>query len=274
MTGRVAGKVAIVTGGAAGIGAATARLLAREGASVLVAGRGLEKAQVVVDEICENGGDARAHMVDLGHMDQVEAMVEAAVATFGALHILHNNASERTNVAVDNRVVETDLAIWQRQLDVDLTAPMWASRFAIPHLIAAGGGSIIHTSSLAARMAQDSRTAYGSAKAGLLGLSKAIAVQYGQDGIRSNVVLPGPILTPTVRKLFDEDELRVWEDHVMAPELGAPDDVAGAVLYFASDESRYVTAQELTIDGGLSAYMPTVPAFRARAGRSSDAQPV
>ena len=128
MTGRVAGKVAIVTGGAAGIGAASARLLAREGASVLVAGRGLEKAQMVVDEIRKNGGDARAHLVDLGHMDQVEAMVEAAVETFGALHILHNNASERTNVATDNRVVETDLAIWQRQLDVDLTAPMWASR--------------------------------------------------------------------------------------------------------------------------------------------------
>ena len=274
MTGRVAGKVAIVTGGAAGIGAASARLLAREGASVLVAGRGLEKAQMVVDEICENGGDARAHLVDLGHMDQVEAMVEAAVETFGALHILHNNASERTNVATDNRVVETDLAIWQRQLDVDLTAPMWASRCAIPHLIAAGGGSIIHTSSLAARMAQDSRTAYGSAKAGLLGLSKAIAVQYGKDGIRSNVVLPGPILSPTVRKLFDEDELRVWEDHIMAPELGVPDDVASAVLFLASDESRYVTAQELTIDGGISAYMATVPAFRARTRRSTDSHPV
>ena len=274
MTGRVAGKVAIVTGGAAGIGAATARLLAREGASVLVAGRGLEKAQVVVDEIRESGGEARAHLVDLGHMDQVEAMVEAAVETFGALHILHNNASERTNVATDNRVAETDLAIWQRQLDVDLTAPMWASRCAIPHMIAAGGGSIIHTSSLAARMAQDSRAAYGSAKAGLLGLSKAIAVQYGKDGIRSNVVLPGPILSPTVRKLFDEDELRVWEDHVMAPELGVPEDVASAVLFLAADESRYITAQELTVDGGISSYIAPVPAFRARTRGSAGTDPV
>jgi NAD(P)-dependent dehydrogenase (short-subunit alcohol dehydrogenase family) len=274
MTGRVAGKVAIVTGGAAGIGAATARLLAAEGASVLVAGRSLEKAQAVVDEIGEKGGDARAHLVDLGHMDQVEAMVEAAVETFGALHILHNNASERSNVATDNRVVETDLAIWQRQLDVDLTAPMWASRCAIPHMIAAGGGSIIHTSSLAARMAQNSRTAYGSAKAGLLGLSKAIAVQYGKDGIRSNVVLPGPILSPTVRKLFDEDELRVWEDHVMAPELGVPEDVASAVLFLAADESRYITAQELTVDGGISSYIAPVPAFRARTRGSAGADPV
>ena len=137
-------------------------------------------------------------------------------------------------------------------------------------MIAAGGGSIIHTSSLAARMAQDSRTAYGTAKAGLLGLSKAIAVQYGKEGIRSNVVLPGPILSPTVHKLFDEDALRVWEDHVMTPELGVPDDVASAVVFFASDESRYITAQELTIDGGISAYMPTVPAFRARAGQPTD----
>ena len=141
-------------------------------------------------------------------------------------------------------------------------------------MIAVGGGSIIHTSSLAARAAQDSRTAYGSAKAGLLGLSKAIAVQYGKDGIRSNVVLPGPILSPTVRKLFDEDELRVWEDHIMAPELGVPDDVASAVLFLASDESRYVTAQELTIDGGISAYMATVPSFRARTRRSTGSHPV
>lgn len=271
MTGRLAGKVAIVTGAGSGSGAATSRLFAAEGASVLAADINADAAAAVVSEIIAAGGTAAAHTVDLGVPDQVEAMVAAAVDEYGALHVLHNNASERSLVDVDNRVAEVDLDVWRRQFDVDLTAPMWAAKFAIPHMIAAGGGSIVNTSSLAARMAQDSRTAYGSAKSGLLGLSRAIAVQYGKDGVRSNVVMPGAIVTPTLEKLWNPEQLQIYKDHTMTPQLGTPEDIANTVLFLASDESRFITGQELIVDGGLSAFIAVVPPFRAYAERQAAA---
>lgn len=259
---RVAGKTAIVTGAASGSGEATARLLAANGAQVVVADINGPAADDVASSIRSDGGTATPFEVDMGDPSRVQEMVEYAVRTYHSVDILHNNASDRSLIDRDLKVADVDLDVWNRHIAVDLTGPMLASKFAIPHMLAAGGGSIIHTSSIAARLAQESRTAYGAAKAGLLGLSVAIATQYGKQGIRSNVIAPGAILSPALKAMFSEEHLSVFQDFTMTPQIGTPADIAAVALFLASDESRYINGQVITVDGGLTSYVPVVPVFR------------
>jgi NAD(P)-dependent dehydrogenase (short-subunit alcohol dehydrogenase family) len=265
MAGRLENKVAIVTGGASGIGAATARMMAREGARVLVSDIDGDGAQALAAEIVDADGVAAGMRADMGEQEEIEAMVELAVATFGGLDVLSNNAAAMDQVPRDVPLVDMPIDAWERQLRVNLTGPMLASRFAIPHMIRRGGGSIVHTASVSGMRGQDGYSGYNASKAGLAGLSRAIAVTYGKQGIRSNAIAPGLTLSPYVSGRLDDATRELWTSHTMVPELGRPEDQAAAVVFLASDEARFVTGQILPVDGGLTVHLPVIPQMRSRA---------
>ncbi len=267
--GRVDGKVAIVTGAASGIGAASARAMAREGASVVVAdinGEGIER---VVGEIRAQGGEAVGSLTDAGDGKQIEAMVALAVSTYGGLDILHNNAAAMNLVPKDMKLVEIAQEVWDGSIRVNLTGPMLSSKAAIPHMIARGGGSIVHTSTISTWAHDDGYTAYTASKMGLIGLMRSIAVQYGDQGIRSNAFGPGLTLSEHVKGRMSDEHLEIWKHVTPTPWLGEPEDQAAVALFLASDESRFVNGQFLPVDGGLTAFNPVTPSLRAwREGQS------
>ena len=260
--GRVEGLVAVITGAGSGIGAATAGLLASEGASVVVADIEAENGERVVESICSNGGRAIAVATDMGVPEQIERLIGRAVDEYGRLDILHNNAAAMNLARADPQVTEIDLADWNQALAVNLTGPMLASKYAIPHMVKVGGGSIVHTASVEAIRSTDAHSGYSSTKAGLLGLSRSIAVQYGKAGIRSNAVLPGPTISEETEIRLGPELHNVFKDHVMSPTTSRPKDQASVVLFLASPESWFVNGETITVDGALTRYLPFVPRLR------------
>lgn len=245
--GRVAGKTAIVTGAASGIGEATARRLAEEGASVAVADIDEINGNRVAAEIRETGGESVFIRTDLSRTDEIEEMVARTEERFGRLDILHNNAIAFRH----GSATELDEAGWDLTLNVGLKAVFLASKYGIPAMRRTGGGAIINTGSVHSLVGFATCTAYDSAKAGLLGLTRVLALDYGPD-IRVNAVLPGAILTPLWDNLeVPEEERRRYADMVPARRLGHGGDIANAVLYLASDEASFVTGTHLAVDGGL-----------------------
>lgn len=260
--GRLAGRVAVVTGGGSGIGAAAAERLALEGAAVVVADIDAAAATRVADGIRAAGGAASTSVTDVGDPTAVGRMIDGAVDAFGGLDVLFNNAAALDLRERDHATADVELDVWERQLAVNLTGPLVASRAAIPHMVAAGRGSIVHTASAAGLLGDERRTGYAATKAGLIGLSRAIAVQYGKQGVRSNIVAPGQILTPFVRDAFSPADRELLLDAYLTPAPGEPEDVAALVAFLASDESAYITGQVIPIDGGLTAVLPFVPVLR------------
>lgn len=245
--GRVAGKTAIVTGAASGIGEATARRLAEEGASVAVADIDEINGNRVAAEIRETGGESVFLRTDLSRTDEIEEMVARTEERFGRLDILHNNAIAFRH----GSATELDEAGWDLTLNVGLKAVFLASKYGIPAMRRTGGGAIINTGSVHSLVGFATCTAYDSAKAGILGLTRVLALDYGPD-IRVNAVLPGAILTPLWDNLeVPEEERRRYADMVPARRLGHGGDIANAVLYLASDEASFVTGTHLAVDGGL-----------------------
>ncbi len=245
--GRVAGKTAIVTGAASGIGEATARRLAEEGASVAVADIDEVNGERVAAVIRETGGESVFLRTDLSRTDEIEAMVGRTEEHFGRLDILHNNAIAFRH----GSATELDEAGWDLTLNVGLKAVFLASKFGIPVMRKTGGGAIINTGSVHSLVGFATCTAYDSAKAGILGLTRVLALDYGPD-IRVNAVLPGAILTPLWDNLeVPEEERRRYAEMVPARRLGHGGDIANAVLYLASDEASFVTGTHLAVDGGL-----------------------
>ncbi len=260
--GRLEGKIALVTGGASGIGAASAVAMAREGAAVVVTDIDEAGARSVAEGIVAAGGRAVGALADMGDHAQIRASVALAVDEFGGIDVLFNNAAALNLVPADRGVVEFDLDVWEGQIRVNLTGPMLACRYAIPHMIERGGGSIVHTASVSGMRGQDGYTAYSSTKAGLMGLSRSIATTYGKQGIRSNCIAPGFTLSPTVFDRWDPEVKQIWLDHTLTPDVGRSEDQAAAVVFLAADESRFVTGQVLPVDGGLTSYLPTTPTLR------------
>jgi NAD(P)-dependent dehydrogenase (short-subunit alcohol dehydrogenase family) len=266
-SGRFEGRVAVVTGGAGNIGRATAQRLASEGAAVTVAdldGAGAEKAAAA---ITRDGGRARAQEVDVASPASVQAMIADTVAAFGRLDVLHNNAAAIVYSAVDQDVVTMDLATWNTILAVNLTGPMLGCRFAIPVMLEQGGGVIVNTASAAAFYGGTSLGAYGTSKAGLVGLTLNVATAYGDRGIRCNAVAPGVVVAKAAQDAAGGpmgDRLRHFTTSHLVGRLGYPEEIAAAVAFLASDEASFITGEILRVDGGFTAHSPTYATDRPR----------
>ena len=257
------GKIAVVTGAARGIGAASALRVAAEGAYTAVADLDLDGARRVAEQITAAGGVATAVEVDLGEVESVRRMVETAVKEFGGLDVLHNNAAATHLAArLDLPVADADPAVWDDTMRINLRGTMVAIQAAVPHLIARGGGSIVITSSGSGLSGDLSHPAYGASKAALNNLTQYVATQYGKHGVRCNAIAPGFIVTEASGGSAYGEVRETMLRHHLTPRLGRPEDVAAAVVFLASDESAFITGQTICVDGGLLAHAPYVADMR------------
>lgn len=248
---RLEGKIALITGAGAGIGEATALLFAKEGAKVIVADRDFENAKKVADQIGEN---AFAVAADVAKSYDVEAMVKAGAEHFGGLDILVNNAGFGTL----GTVVTLEEDLWDSVIDVNLKGVFLCSKFAIPELIRRGGGSIVNLASTISVVGIPDRAAYVAAKGGVAALTRAMALDHANEGIRVNSVAPGVINSSYYDKMFKEVEDPVafkkgLEARSPLNKMGEPIDIANMILFLASDESTFSTGAMFTIDGGYTA---------------------
>ncbi len=255
--GRLDGKVALVTGGAGGIGAATARALAREGASVSVVDIDGLRAEQVAQAIAATDGTAFSVAADLAEEVDVAAAVTATVTRYGHLDVLHNNAAmtESDFLSRDTQVTDLALEVWERTMAVNLRSQMLMCKHAVPEMVRAGGGSIINMSSGASLKGDRTRTAYGVSKAGVNTLTMYVATSHGKQGVRVNTIVPGLIITDAVRAHLTDRMLAGLGRATLTPYVGEPEDVANLVVFLASNESRYITGQMIAIDGGMSAHV-------------------
>ena len=254
---RLAGKVAIVTGGAGGIGAATAHELAREGAAVAVVDIDEAQAAGVADEIRRTGARAIALGGDLAEEHTARQVVQSTVAEFGRVDFLHNNAALTASAFLsrDTTVCEMSLDVWQRSLEVNLGSQLLMCKYTIPEMRKHGGGSIVNMSSGAAVSGDRTRLAYGVSKSGVHTLTMYVATSEGKRGVRANTVVPGLILTDAVRAHLSEEIIGRLSRATLTPYLGQPKDIADLVVFLASEQSRYITGQMISIDGGMSAHV-------------------
>jgi NAD(P)-dependent dehydrogenase (short-subunit alcohol dehydrogenase family) len=251
---RLSGKVAIVTGGGGGIGSAVVRRFVSEGARVAVADVVEDAAKAVAKPL---SNAAIAVQFDATDPASVEAMVEATVSHFGRLDILHNNAAmtDPGKSQLDTDAVTIPLEIWDEIIDVNLRGYLLGCKYAIPHMIAGGGGSIINTASNSGTAGDLARIAYGASKGAIITMTKYIATQHGRQNIRCNSVAPGVVLTEALSKTVP-GLADIIKRHILTPEFGVPDDIAALVAFLASDESRYITGENISISGGGLSHQP------------------
>ena len=257
---RLEGRVAIITGGAGGIGSATARLMTERGARVVVADIALERAQSLAATL----PGAVACGVDLADEASIRQLVAATLRICGRLDILHNNAAalDPDLAPLDGDIEHMQTAVWDRTFTVNLRGTMMLCREALPHLRAAGNGAIVNTVSNLALQGHLIQAAYRASKAGLVQLTRSIAASHGRQGVRCNAVAPGMTLTPSLVAAFPAELRRVVEQETLRDRLGAPQDIAEAVAFLASDAARNITGQVLVSDGGLASHVPGIDGFR------------
>jgi NAD(P)-dependent dehydrogenase (short-subunit alcohol dehydrogenase family) len=254
------GRVALVTGAGSGIGAATARLLAENGASVAVTDVNGESAAQVAKEISDAGRTAGSYVLDVAEDDAWREVVAQVASDLGPVTVLHGNAAP-TGAAIMTRdldVVTAELDIWDLMCSIVLRGNMLACKYTIPGMVAEGGGSIVLTTSIKGRVGSGHRAAYSTTKGGLEQLVRVVATEYGRHGVRCNGVAPGIIATPGLRETVSEE----WANELLAAQLigrfGEAEDIAAAVLFLASDASSFVTGQTLVVDGGMTAFVPVM----------------
>lgn len=251
--GRLGGKVALITGGASGMGMVASRLFAAEGASVVLTDVADEPGEAVATEITSAGGNAAYVHADVSIEDDCAAMVRTAVETFGGLHILYNNAGVMPN---DDSSVHTNTeALWDLVLGINVKGVAFGCKYGIPAMIESGGGSIVNVASFVAWMgAATSQTAYTASKGAVLAMTREIAVEYARKGIRCNALCPGPIDTPLLAELLSDDAKRQRRFvHIPMGRLGRAEELAKAALFLASDDSSFMTGASLIVDGGITA---------------------
>jgi meso-butanediol dehydrogenase/(S,S)-butanediol dehydrogenase/diacetyl reductase len=260
------GKVALITGGGTGIGAAVAERFVAEGARVCITGRRREMLDEVADSL--PAGSVTVFCGDVCEEGNAQKMVEAALGIGGRLDILVNNAA----IEMNENVVDMDPAVWRQQLEVNLTGPFLMIKAAIPRMIEGGGGSIINVSSLAGVVAVPGAPAYCTTKAGIIHLSRQVALDYGRHNVRCNVICPGPVRTSMLEmnfrplaELLNTDMDGVFEKvrhNVPLHRIASPPDLAGVFVFLAGDDSRFMTGSTVLADGGVH----IIDAFAAGVG--------
>lgn len=248
MAGRIAGKTAVVTGGCSGIGLATVRRFAEEGAHVVIGDVDDAKGPGIAEEV----GGTYVH-VDVTDKDQVDALFAKAKSTYGSVDIAFNNAG--ISPPEDDSILDTDLDAWKHVQDVNLTSVYLCCKAALPYMLEQKKGSIINTASFVAVMgAATSQISYSASKGGVLSMSRELGVQFAREGVRVNALCPGPVNTPLLQELFASDPERAARRlvHVPVGRFAEPEEMANAVLFLASEESSFITASTFLVDGGIS----------------------
>ncbi|MEV6768859.1 3-oxoacyl-ACP reductase [Nocardia sp. NPDC051030] len=245
---RLQDRVAVVTGGGSGIGLATVRRFAQEGAKVIVADIDAASGEAAAAEV---GG--LYVKVDVTDEAQVEALFQTAVDTYGGLDIAFNNAG--ISPPEDDSILTTGIEAWKRVQEVNLTSVYLCSKYAIQHMLERGKGSVINTASFVAVMgAATSQISYTASKGGVLAMSRELGVQFARQGIRVNALCPGPVNTPLLQELFAKDPERAARRlvHIPTGRFAEPEEIAAAVAFLASDDSSFITASQFLVDGGIS----------------------
>jgi NAD(P)-dependent dehydrogenase (short-subunit alcohol dehydrogenase family) len=249
MTGRVAGRVAVITGGCSGIGLASARRLAAEGATVVLGDLDDARGPDLAEEL--GGAFLRTDVADA---EQVRALFALAGERYGSVDVAFNNAG--ISPRDDTSILDTDLDAWRRVQEVNLTSVFLCCRAALPYMLQQSRGSIINTASFVAVMgAATSQISYSASKGGVLSMSRELGVQFARSGVRVNALCPGPVNTPLLQSVFAADPEQAARRlvHVPMGRFAEPEEVANAVLFLASDESSYINATTFLVDGGISA---------------------
>ncbi len=250
MSEKLSGKTAIVTGGAGGIGAATAKRFAREGAALVIADKDGAGAERVAGEITADGGRAIASQVDLRDPVQIDAMLAKAKQAFGRIHVLVNNAGQGAQA----HFLETTIETWKAMIDNNLTGTFQCSQAVARHMAQEGGGGrIVNIASHSGLLGSSGRAAYAAAKGGIIALTRVMAVDLAAHNITVNCIAPGPIDTPRIRNTQTEERQKAWHAAVPLARYGEPDEIAGVALFLASDDASYVNGQTLAVDGGFTA---------------------
>ncbi len=245
---RLQDRVAVVTGGGSGIGLATVRRFAQEGARVVVADIDDAAGESAAAEV-----DGRFVRTDVTDEEQVRALFQTAVEVYGGLDIAFNNAG--ISPPEDDSILTTGLDAWQRVQQVNLTSVYLCSKYAIEHMLTRGKGSVINTASFVAVMgAATSQISYTASKGGVLAMSRELGVQFARQGIRVNALCPGPVNTPLLQELFAKDPERAARRlvHIPIGRFAEPEEIAAAVAFLASDDSSFITASQFLVDGGIA----------------------
>ncbi len=248
MPGRLDGKVAVITGGCSGIGLATVRRFAEEGARVVIGDLNDERGEELAKEV-----DGSYVHADVTSQEQVEALLATAKRTYASVDVAFNNAG--ISPPDDASILDTGLDAWRRVQEVNLTSVYLCCKAALPYMVEQGKGSIINTASFVAVMgAATSQISYTASKGGVLAMSRELGVQFARQGVRVNALCPGPVNTPLLRELFAEDPDQAARRlvHIPTGRFGEPEEMANAALFLASDESSFVTASTFLVDGGLA----------------------
>jgi NAD(P)-dependent dehydrogenase (short-subunit alcohol dehydrogenase family) len=249
------GKSIVVTGAGGNLGGCMAMLLASRGARLTLSDINKVSLAKRRDLILQQGGEAQAHVADVTREGDLQALMDAAVAAFGGLDVLVNNAGL---IGQENAigVLDVPAELWDRTLDINLKSVFLASKCALPHLVRRGGGAIINISSDSSVTGNLAMTAYAASKAGVNTLTRYIAAQHGKDNVRCNAVLPGIHLSEEAIARTPPESLQQMADHCLLPRLGVPEDIAKLVAFLASDDAFYITAQLIQVDGGLLHHVP------------------
>lgn len=246
MAGRFSGKVAVITGAASGIGAATARRFAQEGATLVLS----DLNEALGGALAKELHAAAFVSVDVADPQQVAALMQTAAERCGTIHIVFNNAG----VGSYGKAPDLDLETWKRVIDIDLSGVFYGCKFAIPHLRRAGGGAIVNTASISGLFGDYGLVAYNAAKGGVVNLTRTVAIDHARENIRVNCVCPGPIETPMLTPVLAmPSALEEYCKVVPMGRVGQPEEIAAAVAFLASNDASYITGTAITVDGGVTA---------------------